>query len=360
MKTLLRATVTMWTLGLFGIAGVALAGLQNVPRAEGSVARFAPARVAAPSQTAAAPASAPQPSASLAALQAPDAADSTWSRPSWYPASSDVEALPLLAEAGPRSGPSLRARSAFIYDLDAGRVLYEKNADNVRPVASITKLVSSLTLMSLEPNLDHAMCVTAAQYPSRSGARSRLSTGDCLHGWDVIGAALVASDNRAALGLAAAAGTDVEDFVRQMNVVSAELGMDHSSWADPSGLEDENLSTARDIARATIAVAAHPVLSMVASAPFWDIQRTHGPDDAGEVRTRRLFSTDRMVGREDLTIEAAKTGYTDTARYCFTTVMQTEDGRRLVVTLLGADGKQTRWADMNRVLAWVGREGEGA
>ncbi len=355
MKTLLRATVTMWTLGLFGIAGVALAGLQNVPRAEGSVAHFAAVPVA-PARLA--PTTGP--SASLAELQAPDDAGPAWSRPSWYPASSDVEALPMLAEPGPRSGPSLRARSAFVYDLDAGRVLFEKNADNIRPVASITKLVSSLTLMSLEPNLDDAMCVTAAQYPSRSGARSRLSTGDCLHGWDVIGAALVASDNRAAIGLAAAAGTDVEDFVRQMNVVSAELGMDHSSWADPSGLEDENLSTARDIARATIAVAAHPVLSMVASAPFWDIQRTHGADEAGEVHTRRLFSTDRMVGREDLSIEAAKTGYTDTARYCFTTVLQTNDGRRLVVTLLGADGKQTRWADMNRVLEWVSRDSGSA
>ncbi len=366
MNTLLRASVTVWTLSLFGLAGVALAGLSTVPRAEGSVTPVPVASIAgsvhvlktAGVETKKSPvARAGTPA--LRDLQAPDAdADlAPWARPTWYPAASDIEALPLLSEDGPRTGPALRARSAFIYDLDAGRVLFEKNADNVRPVASITKLVSSLTFMSLAPNLDDAMCVTAAQYPSRSGARSHLSTGDCLHGWDVIGAALVASDNRAAIGLAAAAGTDVEDFVRQMNVVSAELGMDHSSWADPSGLEDENMSTARDIARATIAVAAHPVLSMVASAPFWDIQRSLGSDGEGatEIHTRRLFSTDRMVGREDLTIEAAKTGYTDTARYCFTTVMQTDDGRRLVVTLLGADGKQTRWADMNRVLEWVNR-----
>lgn len=385
MKTFLRATVTLWTLGLFGVVGVALAGLPAVPRAQGSVARVAAGDLASVNLRGSAPAgdvasahlaaadlasalgveravanpSADTASDSLRDLDAPvtEAPGAAWVRPTWYPATSDIEALPMLAEPGPRTGPNLRARSAFIYDLDAGRVLYEKNADNIRPVASITKLVSSLTFMSLEPNLDDSMCVTAAQYPSRSGARSRLSTGDCLHGWDVIGAALVASDNRAALGLAAAAGTDVEAFVRQMNVVSAELGMEHSSWADPSGLEDENLSTARDIARATIAVAAHPVLSMVASAPFWDIQRSLGSDkdDVQEIHTRRLFSTDRMVGREDLTIEAAKTGYTDTARYCFTTVMQTEDGRRLVVTLLGADGKQTRWADMNRVLDWINR-----
>lgn len=334
MKTVIRIAVTVWALGLFGVAGIVLSGVPG-----GSAQRYAG------SVTAYAAASPAHPSPELAATDTSDA-PAAWVRPSWYPANADIEALPALSEDGPRRGLDLRARSAFIYDLDAGRVLFEKNADDVRPVASVTKLISSLTFMSLQPNLDDGICVGAAQYPSRSGARSHLSTGDCLRGWDVIGAALVASDNRAAIGLAAVAGTDVEDFVRQMNVVSADLGMEHSSWTDPSGLEDENLSTARDIARATIAVAAHPVLSMVASAPFWDIERDGQP-------SRRLFSTDHLVGRDDIQIEAAKTGYTDTARYCFTTVLQTEKGRRIVVTLLGAEGKMTRWADMGRVLDWI-------
>ncbi len=324
VKTLVRVVVTLWTAASIGAVAVVLWGEQLPPPEHLAGSAFA--AVAAPAPVASEP--------------------PAWVRPTWFPAVSDVEALPTLSERGPTQGPKLRARSAIVYDLDTGRVLFEKNADNVRPVASITKLVSALALVSLAPNLEDEMCVSAAQYPSRSGARSRLSTGDCLRGWDLLGAALVASDNRAAIGLAAAAGTDVEDFVRQMNVVSTELGMDHSTWTDPSGLEDENLSTARDIARATIAVAAHPTLSLVASAPFWDVEREGR-------NTRRLFSTDRLAGREDVSIEAAKTGYTDTAKYCFTTALQTEDGRRLVVTLLGADGKLTRWADMNRVLSWV-------
>ncbi|MSP56203.1 MAG: D-alanyl-D-alanine carboxypeptidase [Myxococcales bacterium] len=337
MKTMVRVAVTAWSLGVLGLAAV-VATAPAAPHLSTASANAAVNRVAAFVLPASPDASPP-----------PEHTESEpWARPMWYPPTPDLEALPLMAEIGPRTGPALRSRSAFVYDLDAGKVLYEKNADNVRPVASITKLVGSLAFMSLSPNLDDEMCVTSAQYPSRSGARSRLSTGDCLRGWDVIGAALVASDNRAAIGLAAAAGADVEDFIAAMNTVSAELGMHHSSWADPSGLEDENLSTARDIARATVAVASHPVLSMVASAPFWDMHREGR-------QPRRLFSTDRMVGREDLMIEAAKTGYTDTARYCFTTVLQTAEGRRLVVTLLGADGKMTRWADMNRVLSWVGR-----
>ncbi len=375
MKTLVRIAATLLSIGVVSVALAAASG-RAFPRAElSSVSAYASVprtshpraskhtapRVATPAPADGPVAADPTPageddSPDLGVVaradlptqdRDPDAADpDAWVRPMWYPPTSEIEALPMMSAEGPRKGPSVRARSAFIYDLDAGRVLFQKNADDIRPVASITKLVSSLTFMSLQPNLDSQMCVTSAQYPSRNGARSHLSTGDCMQGWDVIGAALVASDNRAAIGLAAAAGTDVGDFVEHMNEVSEELGMESSSWADPSGLEDENLSTARDIAKATVAVASHPLLSMVASAPFWDVVRI------GK-QPRRLFSTDHMLGRDDVFIEAAKTGYTDTAHYCFTTVLDTPDGRRVVVTLLGADGKQTRWADMNRILAWL-------
>ncbi len=272
-----------------------------------------------------------------------------WLPPTWFPAGEQILVLGAIDQRGPDSGPSVRSRSAMVVDLDAGTVLYEKNADTPRPVASITKLVAALALVSSEPDLDREFCIGAEQYPTRSGARSRLSTGDCLSGWDVLGAALVASDNRAALGMAAAAGMHLEEFVGRMNRVSMELGMTRSSWVDPSGLEDENLSTARDIAKATVAVASHPTLSPVASAPYWDIWRSN------RTNARRLFTTDRMSGREDIQVEAAKTGYTDTARYGFTTVIRTDSGRHLAITLLGADGKMTRWADVSRILDWVER-----
>lgn len=285
--------------------------------------------------------------AEASAIVVPEEDLARWSPPSWYPHNSELLAVAQMDAPGPRKGPSVRSHSAFVFDLDSGETLYEKNADEIRPVASITKLVSSLTLMSTGADLENSFCVSASQYPTRNGARSHLSTGDCLKGWDVLGAALVASDNRAAYGLAAVADLDIDTFVAHMNSVSADLGMTRSSWTDPSGLEDENMSTARDIARATVAVANHPILNLVASAPYWDIERTNG---AGP---RRLFSTDHLAGREDVMIEAAKTGYTDTARYCFTTTLRTPNGRHLVVTLLGAEGKLTRWSDMDRILDWV-------
>lgn len=363
MRLLARALATVWGGGL-GLTALwvttPLVGAASLPVEEAG----APGGGAAPTELAdeaspdryapQAPAGALPPAAGWRTAGEADLAlavipPAEWLPPAWFPPGEQILVLGALDAAGPSIGPSVRSRSAVVVDIDSGEVLYEKNADTPRPVASLTKMVAALALASAESDLDREFCIGPEQYPTRSGARSRLSTGDCLTGWDVLGAALVASDNRAALGMAAAADMHLEEFVGRMNRVSTELGMTRSSWADPSGLDDENLSTARDLAKATIAVASHPVLSPVASAPHWDIWRSN------RTTARRLFTTDRMAAREDLQVEAAKTGYTDTAGYCFTTVLRTESGRHLAVTLLGADGKLTRWADMGRILSWVER-----
>lgn len=270
-----------------------------------------------------------------------------WAPPDWIDAE-QAQALRGMEADGPRRGPLVHAASAFVYDLDRGEVLLSRRADERRPVASLTKVVSSLAFASFDPDLEREACIDYEQRPTRNGARSKLDTGDCAQAWDFLGAALVASDNRAAYALAASAGRSVDELVAQMNQVSADLGMGLSSWVDPSGLEDENLSTARDLARATVALASIPELQIAASAPSWDLHR-----DGREVR--RLFSTNRLIERPDLEFVAAKTGYTDTARYCLTALVVTEGGRRLVVTLLGAEGKGTRWADLERIVDWADR-----
>jgi len=293
-------------------------------------------------------------SSAAAAMRLPPAAPAP--APEWLPptfvSGPDVLALPELDRTGPHTGPTVHSRAAMVFDLDQGRVIFERRADERRPVASLTKMVTALSLMSTRPDLHGQTCIGIEQRPTRSGARSKLNTGDCASGWDYLGAALVASDNRAAYALAAVGGLSVDDMVGRMNEVSGDLDMTGSSWTDPSGLEDENLSTARDIAKATIALASVPELRLAASAPSWELLRTDAPP-------RRLGSTDRLLGRSDLLVEVAKTGYTDTARYCLSTLVQTPRGRRLVISLLGANGKETRWADALRIVQWADTQEDG-
>lgn len=281
------------------------------------------------------------------------AVDADWLPPLWHPTPTELQALPAMDGEATTKGPGrrLHSQSVFVYDVDAAEVLYERAADNRRPVASLTKLVTALALSTETPDLTQVTCVDELFWPSRSGARSRMSTGECYVGWDLLGAALVASDNRAAYGLSVQSGLDYFAFIDRMDEVSSDLGMTQSTWADPSGLEDDNLSTARDMAKASLAVAHHPTLALAASARSW---RTEKQVEIGVgPRTRDLLSTNRALARKDVEWLAAKTGYTDTARYCFTGVVRTESGRTLAVSLLGANRSRDRWADLDTVLRWT-------
>ena len=281
-----------------------------------------------------------QPDPSL--LYAPTA----WAPPVWFPADAtdnlwvlpDLDTAPVHAK-----GPRTRAASVIVADLDRGEVLYEKRADTLRPVASLTKLVSSLALASTGADLDQELCVSKAEWPSRPGARSRFETGVCHEGHEWLGAALVASDNRGAMGLASLSGLEYEQFLGRMREVSHDLGMLGDTWSDPSGLEDDNMATARDMLKAVVAVANHPDLAPAASAPQWEIERRKGPQVLG--------STNRLVKRYETL--AAKTGYTDTARYCFSTVVRTRSGRTLAVSVLGAPSSSWRFRDAQSLIRWA-------
>jgi serine-type D-Ala-D-Ala endopeptidase (penicillin-binding protein 7) len=179
-------------------------------------------------------------------------------------------------------------------------------------------------------------------WPGWPGASSKYNTGACTHGWDLLGAALVKSDNRAAYALSHLSQWPAAMFVERMNVVADDLGMASSLFVDPSGALDENLATARDLTKAVTAVAFHPLLGLVASAPYWDA-------DVGD-RVRRLGTTNKLIGRDDLVFLAAKTGYTDTAHHCFAGVVETRTGRRIALTVLGASRSSARWADGRRIL----------
>lgn len=269
--------------------------------------------------------------------------------PSWLPRNNLSLALssldaPALHGRLPSSVGRISARGAVIADLDRGEILWARRPDAVQPVASLTKMVAGLALVSLadEPVLSTTYCVTPEMWGLRPGARSSFETGGCHQGWEFLGAALVHSDNRGAMALPVVADVPFGAFVEAMDEVSADLGM-MSTWADPTGLEDNNLASARDMLKAVVAVGAHPTLAPVASAPSWTITR--------DERDIPLTSTNRLRDRYE--VLAAKTGYTDTAKYGFATVVRTKKGQHLAVAVLGAPNSAARFADADRLLAWA-------
>lgn len=284
-----------------------------------------------------------------------------WAPPTWFPEATRGELWVLESLDGApthRWGPKVKAYAGILADLDSGEVLWARDPDAPRSIASVTKLVSSLTLVSDEDvDLDRSVCVSLEQWPTRPGARSKFETGDCHPGWEYLGAALVASDNRGAFAMPAIAAEDYYAFVDRMGDVAEDLGLRTAVFADPAGLEDENMASARDILKAVTAVSLHPSLSLVASAPSWRIETSRGPRLLGSTNRVLVSSlagpTKRSTPPPYETL-AAKTGYTDTAHYCFATVVRSlVTGKRYGAVVLSSPTNSARFDDVLGMLSWA-------
>jgi D-alanyl-D-alanine endopeptidase (penicillin-binding protein 7) len=256
----------------------------------------------------------------------------------------------VLATRPARAGlPDLASRSAVVLDAETGDEIFGKDADEIRPIASTTKIFVAL---AVRPKLDLDGWTEIAKVDARfaaGGARTRLDVGQTFRNKDLLRAMLIASDNRAPTALARAAGMAPDDLVDAMNAVAKRLHLKRTKLTDPTGLRG-NTSTAREMAIALRAALADDVLGAIMHQDSADVVSKDHYAKIHYVSTNQPL----VAGRWEVT--GGKTGYTKPAGYCFVT------GARLahhtvVMAFLGADGKLSRFDDFNRVAAWMDRTG---
>jgi D-alanyl-D-alanine endopeptidase (penicillin-binding protein 7) len=285
----------------------------------------------------------------LALLAAPESAEARSTRRGGAPSKTSKRhynpPVPALTKAGL---PNIQAASAIIVDLDTGAELYAKNADEIRPIASVGKLFLALAVRGKGLPLDATTVIHEEdQRLARGGARSRLLVGKEFVNHDLLRAMLIASDNRACSALGRAVGWTASELVAAMNRTAKSLGLTKTRFDDPSGLNG-NVSTAREVVAALKAALADPVLAEIMATETAQV-RSLGPNPA----VIDYISTDVTLRTERrFPVHGGKTGYTDEARYCFA-VAATIDGRRVGMVFLGAEGKLTRFADFSRGAAWL-------
>lgn len=272
-----------------------------------------------------------------------------------------------LAAAAPASPdivnglPNIKSAAAFVVDLASGDVLFEREPDTVRPIASISKLMGALVIekyCQLKDDDMHTMSV-ANRDAAKGGDKSKLITGWSYSHLDLLKAALMKSDNRALPALGEACGMDIATFAERMNAEARSLGLSKTSFTEPNGLSRENVSTPREIMVFLKAAIALPKLAGIMNTKDAVItgQREMKP---GQIKTRtvEIRNTDRLLSRDIATILGGKTGYTDIARYCLAIAARTDDNRELGMVFLGAEGKLTRFADFSRVIRWLLQSGK--
>jgi D-alanyl-D-alanine endopeptidase (penicillin-binding protein 7) len=242
------------------------------------------------------------------------------------------------------SGPGLRSASAMIVDAESGEVIYEHKSTLVAPIASLTKLMTALVVIDGQQPLDEVIKISADDKWKGKGAHSRLPVGAKLTRADLLKLALMASENRAAHVLARNYPGGTAAFVKTMNVKAKALGMTKTRFADASGLSNDNVSNARDLAKLVNAASRDSRIS-----DYSTLVQHHVNIGRGQLGYR---NTNLLVGKQDWKIHVQKTGFTNDAGECL--VMEAQIGNRpVVMVLLNSFGKLTRTADARRVRKWM-------
>lgn len=240
--------------------------------------------------------------------------------------------------------PNLRSSEALVLDATSHRVLYARRPDAPVPIASITKLMTTLVVSEARQPLDEQLEVTSADRAIGRGAYSRLAVGTRLTRAQLFHLALMASENRAAHALARNYPGGVAACVRAMNAKARELGMIHTHFVEPTGLSSSDTSTPDDLARLVMAAAQNPVIRLYSTSRGYTIRSGR--------RMVAFHNTDALVDRRSWHIVVQKTGFTDAAGHCL--VMQAVINHRTVImVLLNSWGRYTRVADARRVKQWM-------
>jgi D-alanyl-D-alanine carboxypeptidase (penicillin-binding protein 5/6) len=229
-----------------------------------------------------------------------------------------------------RRPPAISAPSAILADLDSGQILYEKAADEPRPIASLTKIATALLV--LERTRPHDL-VTVSPQAAGDGrtagvAELGLVPGERIAVEHLLYALLLQSANDAAVALAEHVSGSADAFVRAMNARVRRLGATDTRLASPSGLDDSGASTARDLVRITRAAYRMPGFASIVATRTKQIPAPDGqPPRVVQNRNALLWLYPGAIG--------TKTGFTSRAGYCIVAAAA-RGGVRLVAVVLGA------------------------
>jgi D-alanyl-D-alanine endopeptidase (penicillin-binding protein 7) len=253
--------------------------------------------------------------------------------------------------------PNVQSRAVIVVDLDTGDQIFARNPDVVRPIASTTKIFVAMAVRAAGLDLDAETEIIQADVDhARGGSRSRLKLGRRFKNHDLLRAMLIASDNRACTAVARAAGLSPEALIARMNGIARKLGLEQTRFTDSSGLHG-NESTAREMAIALREAMTDPVLLAIMSTREADVWASDAGEKGRQGRKKapysvHYFNTNVSLRTSKYKVLAGKTGYTDPARYCLITAAEV-NGRKVVISLLGAEGDLTRFADFQRIASWL-------
>jgi len=225
----------------------------------------------------------------------------------------------------------LTANSAIVMDQD-GNVVFEKNADEVRPVASLTKLVTTAVFLDYNPGWDKVVTIQASD--NVGGASIPFQPGDLVSTKNLFYATLVGSKNNAARALMRSTGLSEPQFISEMNKKVSGWGLHKTHFIEPTGLSEYNISTAREMMEISQRTMGNSNYITASQTDWYQVDYNRGEEN----KTFLCRNTNLKLLERDLYVTGGKTGFTYEAGYnLITRARLTKNStRELTALVMGA------------------------
>lgn len=246
----------------------------------------------------------------------------------------------LLSAATSVFAVPLSSQHAVVVDEASGSVLLEKNAHEVVPIASLTKLMTAMVVLDAKPDMNELITIEESDVDTLKFSSSRVPVGAVLSRSALLELALMSSDNRAAHALGRTYPGGSSAFVQAVRDKIVALDMRHTNIGEPTGLSPYNRSTAADLVKMVSAAAQYPEITRL----------TTGTEDLIDMNGRMVQyrNTNRLVGRDGWDILLSKTGFTREAGRCLVMRFQAA-GKSVIMVLLNAKESAARMVDAENV-----------
>lgn len=255
-------------------------------------------------------------------------------------AAASAAAMPPPAASARAEAAALRSSTAYVQDLETSTVIFAKNENVVRPIASISKLMTAVVVVDANLPMDEMLEITDDDIDGLKHTTSRLRVGTRLSRGDMLHLALMSSENRAANALGRHYPGGLPAFVAAMNAKAQSLGMTSTRFIEPTGLSSDNVSSPHDLARLLRAASQRPLIHRYSTDTEYEVEINN--------RTQTFRNTNLLVRKPDWDIKVSKTGYINEAGECLVMLARI-NGRDLAIVLLDSQGKLSRIGDAVRI-----------
>ena len=248
----------------------------------------------------------------------------------------------IEASAKPTNIPTINSRAAVIYDRTSGTVIYGKEENTKRKMASTTKIMTCLV------TLEHANLTDTVEVSKKAagtgGSRLGLTTGAKITVNDLLYGLMLCSGNDAAVALAEHVAGSISEFANLMNEKAKEIGLENTHFVTPHGLdEEEHYTTAYELAK-----LADYALNV---EKFTDIVKTKTYTVSINGNPKQLNNTNELLGNLN-GVYGVKTGFTNGANRCLVTAIK-RDNLDVICVVLGADTKKFRTQDSIKLIEYT-------